>query len=174
MREETHISHRTTYSRQINQHDGRHRDSDYTRLERLETENVCNPPIDYRLSSRPVRISSVSPTRSVCQPETQSPGTSHRCLHNELVQHNSVRPPSVQPHSCSPTQNESRGSNPDLTSSPVVSPTLVAPIDRDADQLPSLPGERPRTPDGYVDGVDMSREKVYNGCIRHQIHAPIP
>jgi hypothetical protein len=52
----------------------------------------------------------------------------HRCLHNELVQHQSVRLPSIQPISCSPPQNESRDGNSDVSSSHVVSPTLVAPI----------------------------------------------
>ena len=155
VREEICVSSCSTHSGQT-QHSSRLRVTNHERSERLETESKCDSPNDLALSSRSVCLSSVSPTRPICELETRPKGNSHGRILNELVQHRSLCLSSVQPGTCSPAQNKNRHGNNSFSCSPVVSTAMVAPSPRATDRLPSIRGERPGPSRGCVQSGDSS------------------
>lgn len=154
VRKETHISSRTAYPRRT-QYDSRCRVPYYEGLERLETENSGDPPIDNRMSDRPLCISSVPSAGPVRQLEAGPKRSPHGCLHNQLEQRDCVRLSSVQSHSCSSSQSKSRDGDLGVSGSALVSTALVASLDRNVDRLPSVLGEQQGAPDGHVESGSL-------------------
>ena len=150
VRKEKLISSRPTYSRR-KQYDSRCRVPNDEGLERLEAEVSCDPPINKRMPNRPICFTPVPPAGQVCQLETGPQRNIHRCLCNQLEQHDSICLSPVQSYPFSPTQSKSRESDPGVSSSTLVSSTVVASIDRNVNRLPSLLGKQQGTPDGHVE-----------------------
>ena len=144
------ISSRPTYSGS-KQYGSRCRVPSYEGLERLEAEVRCDPPINNRMPSRPICITPVPPARQMCQLETGPQRIIHGSLCNQLEQHDSVCLSSVQSHPYSPAQSESRECDPGVSSSTLVGPTVVASVDWNVDQLPSVLGKQQGAPDGHIE-----------------------
>ena len=144
VREEKSISSGSAYPRQDQCGSG-YRVPGEKGSERLEdtTENNSSP--NKGLHDRSLCLLPHTPIKTVCQLETGSERGAQRCLHDGLVESDSICLPSVQLNSVSSSEGQEGTRDAGVSSTFMDHTTLVASTDRTSCGLPGISGEQPQT-----------------------------